>query len=193
MGLIYLTDSIGDFSGNTVFSNNIGSLIAINSNITIFVNSTSIPSIHIGTTFQEGGAITIFQSETVFSGSCDIIHNSAKHGGALYVSESKLYVRGKLSLINNIATNTGGGIYLYQSEVNCEGGSVLNFSLNSAQGKGGGIHAVSSVIKVEFLAKFITYISRTDTSYYNGSELYFIKNKAAEGGGIYLEANAKLY
>ena len=198
MGLIYLTDSIGDFSGNTVFSNNIGSLFAINSNIyvgnnTIFVNCTSIPSIHNETTFQEGGAITIFQSETVFSGSCDIIHNSAKHGGALYISESKLYVRGKLSIINNIATNTGGGIYLYQSEVNCEGGSVLNFSLNSAQGKGGGIHAVSSAIKVEFLAKFIAYISQTDTSYYNGSKLYFIKNKAAEGGGIYLEVNAKLY
>ena len=198
MGLIYLTDSIGDFSGNTVFSNNVGSLFAINSNIyignnTVFVNCTSESSIHNGTTFQEGGAITIFQSETVFSGSCDMIHNSVKHGGALYVSESKLHVHGKLSLINNIATNTGGGIYLYQSEVNCEDGSILNFSLNRAQGRGGGIHAVSSAIKVEFLGKFITYISRTDTSYYNGSELYFIKNKAAEGGGIYLEVNAKVY
>ena len=77
MGIIYLMDSIGDFSGNTMFSDNIGSLFAVNSNIyirnnTIFVNCTS--SIHNGTTFQEGGAITIFQSETGFSSSYVMIH-----------------------------------------------------------------------------------------------------------------------
>lgn len=198
IGIIYLTDSIGDFSDNTMFSNNIGSLFAVNSNIyignnTMFVNCFSESPMHNGTTFQEGGAITTFQSETVFSGSCVMIHNSAKHGGALYLSESKFHVHGKMMVINNFASNTGGGIYLYQSELNCKGGSVLNFSLNSAQGKGGEIHAISSAIKVEFLGKFITYISGRDTSYYSGSRLYLIKNKATEGGGMYMEVNAKLY
>ena len=129
IGIIYLTDSISDFSGNTMFSNNIGSLFAVNSNIyignnTMFVNCSSESPMHNGTTFQEGGAITMFQSETVFSGSCVMIHNSAKHGGALYLSESKLHVHGKMMVINNFASNTGGGIYLYQSELNCKGGSV---------------------------------------------------------------------
>ena len=46
---------------------------------------------------------------------------------------------------------------------------------------------------MEFLGKFITYVSGMDTSDYNGSRLYFIKNSASEGGGIYMEVNAKLY
>ena len=196
MGIIYLTDSIGDFSNNTMFSNNVGSLFAVNSNIhirnnTVFVNCSSL--INNRTTFQEGGAITAFQSETVFSGSSVMIDNSAQHGGALYVSESKLRVHGKLSIMKNAATNTGGGIYLYQSEVNCKAGSILRLSWNTAQGKGGGIHAVSSAIKVDFLGKHITYISGRVTSYYNGSTLYFINNKASEGGGMYMEVNAKIY
>ena len=42
------------------------------------------------------------------------------------------------------ATNTGGGVYLYQSKIYIRGS--VNISYNKAENFGGGIHAISSVI-----------------------------------------------
>ena len=78
--MIYLSDSefIGNDSGNVTFSNNLGSLVAFNSNIiftgyTTFMNNT--PSQTDSGDFQEGGAITLFQSNVFFDGECSLEHN----------------------------------------------------------------------------------------------------------------------
>ena len=48
-------------------------------------------------------------------------HNHAAGvGGALYATNSKVYVNGHMTIANNTASVSGGGVYLYQSEVNCE-------------------------------------------------------------------------
>ena len=70
--VIYLSDSefIGNDSGNVIFSSNLGSFVMFNSNIMIaftgyaaFVNNT--PSQTVSGDFQEGGAITLFQSNVL--------------------------------------------------------------------------------------------------------------------------------
>ena len=80
--VIYLSDSefIGNDSENPIFSNNLGSLVAFNSNITFtgyatFVNNT--PSQTVSGDFQEGGAITLFQSNVFFDGVCNLEYNHA--------------------------------------------------------------------------------------------------------------------
>ena len=74
-GVIYLSDSEfqGNDSGNFTFSNNLGSLVAFNSNVTFsgyatFVNNQ--PQNGTSRDFQEGGAFTLFQSNLFFDGEC---------------------------------------------------------------------------------------------------------------------------
>ena len=163
-------------------------------NYTRFVNCSSLNQIFNETTFQEGGAITAFQSEVLFYGNCSLVQNYAKNGGALYATESKVYVYGKIDIANNTAMETGGGIYVYQSELNCRSDSILNILGNNAIERGGGIHAISSSIKVEFRGKHVArYANRPLVSNYGGSVLYFTENQAKRGGGVLLEVNAKLY
>ena len=106
-----------------------------------------------------------------------------------------MYIFGELVVANNTATDSGGGIHLYQSELNCEDTSILQLLGNSASIKGGGIHATSSLVKMNFVS---LELLRTGNFlklniYYSGSLVYFSANKASLGGGICLEANAKVY
>ena len=178
--VIYLSDSelMGNYSGKATFSNNLGSLVAFNSNITFtgyatFVNNT--PSQNVSGDFQEGGAITLFQSNIFFDGVCNLEHNHAENGGAIHSTESKLYVNGNVTIAHNTATGYGGGVYLSTSELNCQQKSTLILLNNIASDKGGGLHAISSSIIV-----------------YTGARVNITGNAAQRGGGLSLEANAKL-
>ena len=98
--LIYLSGSEfrGNDSGNFIFSNNNGSLLAINSNVNFsgyikFVNNQSPKFNKTTDTVQEfeGGAITLFQSNIIFiDGNCRLEHNHAENGGAIHSTESRL-------------------------------------------------------------------------------------------------------
>ena len=187
--VIYLSDSefIGDDSGNATFSSNLGSLVAFNSNITFtgyatFVNNT--PSQTVSSDFQEGGAITLFQSNAFFDGVCNLEHNHAENGGAIHSTESKLYVNGYVTIAHNTATGNGGGVYLSNSELNCQQNSVIVLRINTASHKGGGLYAISSSIKAASYLAFPRY---------TGARINIIRNEAERGGGLSLEANAKLY
>jgi predicted outer membrane repeat protein len=187
--VIYLFDSefIGDESGNATFSSNLGSLVAFNSNITFsgyatFVNNQ--PSQTVSDDFQEGGAITLFQSNLFFDGVCNLKHNHAENGGAIHSTESKLYVNGNVTVVHNTATGNGGGVYLTTSELNCQQESTFVLWNNTASHKGGGLHAISSSIKAAS--------SRT-RSRYTGTRINITRNAAERGGGLSLEANAKVY
>ena len=189
--VIYLSDSeFIEHDSNSVitFSNNLGSLVAFNSNITFvgyarFVNNQ--PSQTASGDFQEGGAITIFQSNAYFDGACNLERNYAENGGAIHSSESKLYVNGNVTIAHNTATGNGGGVYLSNSELNCQQKSNFELFKNSAVHKGGGLHAISSSIK--------TTLSFLWIRSYTGARFYFTGNAANRGGGLSLEANAKLY
>ena len=189
--VIYLSDSefIGTDSGNVTFSNNLGSLVAFNSNINFtgyatFVNNT--PSQTVSGDFQEGGAITLLQSNVFINGECHLEHNHAKNGGAIHSTDSKLYVNGEsdITIAHNTATRNGGGVYLSTSELNCQQESDLVLLNNIASHKGGGLQAIDSSIKA---ASSSTYRR------YTGARINITGNAAERGGGLSLEANAKLY
>ena len=186
--VIYLSDSEfrGHDSGNVTFSSNLGSLVAFISNITfsgyaIFVNNQ--PTQTTRGDFQEGGAITLFQSTVLFDGECNPEHNHAENGGAIHSTESKLYVNGNVTIAHNTATSNGGGVYLSTSELNCQQKSTFVLLKNTAVYKGGGLHAISSSIKATSV-----YILQIEQ--YIGTRMNFTAKK---GGGLSLEASAKLY
>ena len=127
-------------------------------------------------------ALYIIQSTVSIDGNCTFMNNVAVSGGAVHAAESRIDVNGELVVINNTALENGGGIYLYRSDFNCRINSGIDIIGNIAGTEGGGIHAISSTIKV-------TYVR---DSYSGRSSLNFIGNAATNGGGVYLEANAKL-
>ena len=191
--VIYLSDSefFVDDSGNATFSNNLGSFVAFNSNITFtgyatFVNNT--PSQTVSGDFQEGGAITLFQSNVFFDGVCNLEYNHAENGGAIHSTDSKLYVNGNVTVAHNTATGNGGGVYLSTSELNCQQESTLVLLNNIASHKGGGLHAIGSSIKA---TSSIVINIRQYT--YTGTRINITGNAAERGGGLSLEANAKFY
>ena len=168
-----------------VFSDNVGSLLAYGSVVTITDNSIIMNNMQpthrtIIHNLKEGGAITAYQSDILFNGTCTLKNNYAEIGGALNAIESKVNVHGKMKVANNTATEIGGGIFLYHSELTCWKNSTLALEGNVAKEKGGGIMASSSSIKVK-------------VSYAEDSVLHFVDNDARRGGGIYFEMNAKLY
>ena len=198
--VIYLSNSefTGCDSGNVTISNNLGSLMAFNSNINIsgyaiFVNNR--PPQTALDNFQEGGAITLFQSKIFFDGNCNLEHNHAENGGAMHSTESKLYVNGNVTIAHNTAAGNGGGVYLSTSELNCQQKSNFVLFNNSAQNKGGGIHAISSSIKATAEVECINKCSFPNNPeyLYIGTRIMFTDNAANWGGGLSLESNAKLY
>jgi predicted outer membrane repeat protein len=135
---------------------------------------------------MKGGAVTVFLSIVDLEGLVMLRYNSASKGGAIHAISSKLHVRGNILVSNNSALVSGGGIYLYQSELDCAGQSNLELLGNNAMGRGGGIHAISSTLTAEYrLSPLIQS--------YVGSKIKLISNRAAwVGGGICLENNAKI-
>ena len=168
--------------------------MAFNSNITftnyaVFVNNQRPQS--ASGDFQEGGAITLLQSDIFFDGVCSLEHNHAENGGAMHATESKIYVNGIVTIANNTASGNGGGVYLSTSELNCQQKSIFVLVNNTAVRRGGGLHAISSSIRATSSA-LIDPISKHFLQY-TGTKINFVKNTAELGGGLSFEVNAKLY
>ena len=188
LGAMYLLQSLVLLSGNFNFINNLGSIFACKTIINLtgytnVINSSSV-RLNLAPRFSEGGGITAYQSEVNIHGRCILMYNQAHNGGGVYASESKVYVYSKTAVIsNNKANNSGGGIFLHLSELDCQINCVMNISNNSASQKGGGMHAISSVINV--------HLSYNED--YIGGSAFFVGNQADLGGGASLDANSKLY
>ena len=176
---VYLDEGEVYIWGDYVFSNNTGSFVAYRAyisfmeNINFLKNQINAQDDNI----LEGGAITLFLSVIHFNGSCNVSYNHAENGGAIRSSESKVYVNGHLTVTHNSANESGGGIYLYNSEMNCSDCS-LQLSHNTAKSRGGGIHAIASTIKLCYVYSLV---------------VVFINNTAEKGGGLSMESNSKLY
>jgi hypothetical protein len=187
-GVVYLLKVKSTFYSNTTHYNNKGSLFLSNSDVhfdgrnSFIGNDGTKQTMAQQLTRFEGGAITAFQSNLAIYGQFTLADNFAQNGGAIYAAESKLYVHKRAVIANNNATSSGGGIYLYQSEINCQDCCRLEILNNSAMETGGGIHAISSSVKA------YTGESQTTTSV-----VHFSQNVAKKGGGLCLEVNAKLY
>ena len=189
-GIWYCIESTAIFLNNVHVFDNQGSLFSHYSKIVFkgnvsFVNNEPTRRTGITSIVQEGGAITAFQSEMNLMGNNSFVYNSAINGGAISLIASKIYVSGSTSIINNTATDSGGGMYIFQSEMKCKEHSALQLIGNSATGRGGGIHATSSIIT-------LMYDIGTG-QVYTGTILKIIDNTAEKaGGGMSLEVNSKV-
>ena len=179
IGTMYLFLSPVYFSGNTVFTDNVGSLTTFNANITFsgistFNNCTEPPNKEVST-LQEGGAITSILSSIIFVDESLLTNNQARYGGALLAIESVVSVSGETTIANNTATD-GGGISLSQSHLEILDGVEITFSVlsNSAM-RGGGIYSIDSTIAVR-----------------QPSTLHLTSNDAHDGGGLYLTGYTKI-
>ena len=185
-GIIVSSRSQMVASESLTFSYNVGSLFLYGSNLSIIegslvtvANNSSphkLDSMNIVGNLQEGGFITAFQSNITLNGTYIIMGNNVENGGAIHATQSKVFVYGDVKVANNTAEHTGGGFYLFQSELNCMLSSSLEIIDNSATEKGGGIHAISSILQIDV-----------------ESLVRVIINYAKLGGGICLEINAKVY
>ena len=177
--------SHGHFSGKFVLLNNIGSLFVFDSNLKITRNitiSNNIPSSKgFETSIPEGGGITAFMSTITLKGVANIQQNCAANGGGILASTSKLKLWGHFSFLRNSASDTGGTMYLQQSELNIKGYALL--TENTANKKGGAIHAIGSSLSLILVRKSPLYASK----------LHIRANTADRGGGIYFEWNSKIY
>ena len=196
-GIIFILGSTANFSSNMSYSNNMGSILVFNSIVTFTGNMNFIENdctaLNSNASDEKGGALTVFQSQVVFDGTCTLKENRANKGGAIHSTESILYLYGDITVANNMAEKSGGGMYLYQSEPICQDHSNVKLLGNSASENGGGIHATSSFIYVQFSILHSTHSAAVHSDYYyTGSFLNFTENRAAKGGGISLEAQAKL-
>ena len=131
-----------------------------------------------------GGAIEAYQSDVTFFGSCNLTENAVySKGGTIYATgDSLLKANGVLTIMYNEANDSGGGIYLYRSKLNCQLNSTIQLIGNEAAGKGGGIFAINSMVKV---------FSDRDSS--TESSILFERNTATMGGGIYLELATEVH
>ena len=184
-GIIHISQSAGYFMGVNLLFGNRGPLSLYYSNIT-FQDSTNFISSSSNGVSLEGGAITAFQSVILLKGNVKFLFNHAEKGGAILATASKLYILGDTSIANNIAAESGGGMYLYQSELKCMQGSNLQLLTNKAMTKGGGIHAIGSILSIEYLYRNVIKV-------FSGSRANFTRNTAGiAGGGLYMESNSKL-
>ena len=182
-GVVYFLKST-NYVSNTIIMGNKGSLFAHFSNVTL--RNVTIEGGYTSTdtrsfkniTIEEGGAITAFQSRVTCEGNCLLTNNYVFKGGGIHATGSKFFVYGTMTVANNAALDSGGGIYLYQSELNCQLQCALKILSNNASHKGGGVYAISSSI--------ITERYTSEIIFRNNSAMY-------AGGGICLEVNAKIY
>ena len=58
--------------------------------------------------FEEGGAVTLFQSNMFFDGYCYFQYNFANNGGAIRSIESKIVINDLLSIEHNRASRNRG-------------------------------------------------------------------------------------
>ena len=111
-------------------------------------------------------------------------NNTANNGGGILATTSSIVCSNNCSLStsSNTAINTGGGIYLYQSELSIYGNVNLNDNL--AMKHGGALYAISAFIKLML----------TTGRAVKRPQITFTSNFAiAYGGGIYFETGSKIY
>jgi predicted outer membrane repeat protein len=180
-GTFYLFESTITVS-NSSFTSNIGSLLATET----VINFTNFNSFESGTiaqvnriNFEEGGALTTFQSTVHFEGTTTFDNNQADNGGAIHATESILNITGTTLVSQNSATRNGGGVYLSQSEIFCQPSSSFSLENNSASKQGGGMYAMASSIEVSIIT--------------NETLVNVVGNIASRGGGLAFSSNAKLY
>ena len=186
--IVYLLETKLRTCGNMTFSNNTGSFVVINSSVkflglnVIFANSSQTNSANVERHPQAQGTLTAIRSTVKFYSNTSFLHNnSTQSGSAMYASQCIIMVYQAFLVAGNRAEKSGGGLFLLMTSFICL--RNCSFVRNVAAYSGGGIHADSTLIRLQ--SRFENSLSLTSTG------LKFINNEADFGGGLYLELNSK--
>ena len=172
-GTVYMSSGSLLFSDGVNFMNNEGSLYVFNTQVefkgnVVFMNNFG----------DSGGAITAILSQISFNtpSTITIRNNTAINGGGIFLTQSNLHVYHSIELTDNHATDFGGGIYAYQSDIEFKPESKQRSEITkNIASNGGAICAIASNI----------HISNTFMDVNS--------NKAkVNGGAMYLEQNSKI-
>ena len=171
--VIMLTYSTVTLLSGNLFSNNIGSVYAILSNVnfkglTLFSNN------------YHSAPVYAVQSQIYFNSPerITITNNTASLGGGIYLRESTMTVSHPIEISHNTA-DYGGGIYAFLSTIEFTSEEINNQIMvtnNNASQSGGGICAIASTIKMS--QSLVNIISNT---------------ASVNGGGIFLDQSTKIY
>ena len=109
--VIFMRGSTTHFSNSRARDG--GTILAIESTIKTYGETTIANNNLITITNSSGGGISLKQSRFDINGKCNIVNNSAVRGGGIHATSSTIAVsqQGSLQLIHNHA-EFGGGIYL---------------------------------------------------------------------------------
>ena len=187
-GALYLLGSKVYFADGFVFTSNIGSVYAMNTNLYLIRNTTFENNTIISRStkqLSQGGAITIFRGNIVIEGTSYFYNNSAENGAAIHATNSVIVIgESVITVANNTARHNGGGFYLDQSTISCPKNMYsLQLMGNHAHYGAGGIYAVSSTIEL---------VDNRDAN--RPLPLLLLHGNSAQvGGGLVMEVNSKLY
>ena len=173
-GTVYMNSGSLSLSGGVNFMNNQGSLYVFNTQVEL--KGTIIFMNNFG---NYGGAITAFLSEIFFNttSTVTIFNNTATNGGGISLTQSNLHVYHSIELTDNHATDFGGGIYAYQSDIQFKPKQKQRSEItNNTASNGGAICAIASNILISNTSMDVNS---------NIAKVY--------GGAIYLEQNSKIY
>lgn len=179
-----------EFNGDVNFANNTGCILIQDSRMEFNKSNTFSSNERKNNSayeYEYGGAITSIWSTIKFKGATRFLENKSwKVGGAILATESRLYASNDIDFSDNSAEE-GGALYLDNSDFICE--KKCTFNDNSASLRGGAIHAINSLIHIGYewhtlpSSKKILVVTK----------ISIVNNTAqGEGGGLSLEANAKL-
>ena len=175
-GVVYVLQVTLRFTGGIAFTNNHGSIHAIDSQVYYYGNTTH--------TNNTGGAIAIIKSVFTIDkfSNTTISGNTASYGSGLYIDQSTVNVYGNILIMHNTAHMRGGGIFASQSTLDFKPDIVLlrmRYAIiaeNVAEKDGGGICLVASAITLSIANTYII----------------LEKNIARQfGGGIYADELSK--
>lgn len=181
VGAVFISETKTTFAENVTIVNNIGSVYVMNGALYL-EDSTTFENNILGSSI--GGALTVYRGTINIGGTTLFDGNTAGNGAAIYAANSNIFVRDSTTIVNNTARYNGGGIYLYQSPMQCNDVCIITLVSNRALHNGGGIYAVSSTIDV---------LSSYCSDHNDQASFLLLENSAQIGGGLYMEANAKLY
>ena len=126
---------------------------------------------------RSGGAMFLDQGTQMYDNHSLFVHNRATTGGALYAIASEVDLNDSV-LSHNRARESGGAIYILQSQQEVAFSGRCNLTHNSAGTAGGAIYAIESILML-YGGDILHY-----KTFY---ELTIAYNEANDsGGGIYL-------
>ena len=170
-------------SFNLLMESNNGSIYIQDSNVTFsgetIVMDCTVTQLFGGTRGGGGGCIYARHSVMQFHGTSKLIGNHAESGGAVRAIDSEVSFFGVAELAGNSAIQAGGAVILTRSDFTCLG--ICKISGNTANKTGGGIHASSSTVTIKSIPLGLP------------NQISFVGNTAEKGGGLYLQANSRLY